>query len=797
MPRRGSRRRKAGIATGVAALLLVASVVVTGLILVYRPLPTIDGEYRLLGIEQRAEVLRDEHGVPHIYAQTAHDLFYLQGYVTAQDRLFQMDLYRRAGAGRLAEVLGEPALDSDRYMRTIGLARVAAGELPLVREDTRAALVAYADGVNKFLEQHGESLPIEFLVLGYRPAKWTAVDSIVVAKLQAYDAATNYRQELLRANLALRFGTEVLATLMPDPATRSAAVDASAWAAVAPLLSAGIGSPGEAALRAVLPAAGLGAGSNCWALSGPKTASGKPILAGDTHLAVRNPSIWYEIGLEGAGYKLVGFSFAGIPAIVIGHNDRIAWSLTYAYTDTQDLFVERQDPADPRRYEYRGAFEPATFIREVIGVKGRSDPVVVDVAITRHGPIITPILKDQAAPLALRWTALDPARLLDFVFELARARSWAEFRAAAADFTGAAVSACYADVDGHIGYQLIGRLPARKGDGQMPVPGWTGEYDWSGLLAADANPSVSDPPAGMIVNANDRPTQDPRGVGYVGEWDPAFRATYISQRLAAIPKADLAAMRALQTDFTSPPVARFREAILSATTGTDLGREAQAVVRSWDGRLGADSPGAAVYETWFVGMCESVFKDKLGDALYREYADDGRMGFALYQLIGRPSDPWFAELGDAAVRGRDAIAGRALDEAARDLAARFGPDPKAWRWGDVHTITFKHPLAIGPLALLLNIGPLKRPGDGYSVNNQAYSLVDPFAVDTHPSQRMIADLSDLDAALSVTPEGQSGQPGSKFWGDQAPLWAAGDYKPMRFSREKLGRIEGELVFRPR
>ena len=496
------RRGRAGIVAATIALIVIASLVLTGLILVYRPLPTIDGEFRLLGLDQRAEILRDSYGVPHIYAQTAHDVFYLQGYVTAQDRLFQMDLYRRAGAGRLAQVLGDPALDSDKQFRTFGLARVAARELTLLREDTRANLTAYADGVNKFLEQHGDSLPLEFVILGYRPERWSALDSIIVAKLQAYDAAGNIQQELLRVGLATRFGPAVLPTLMPDPSGRSASVDGDAWAAVAPYLAPEASTlPGEAALSSLLPGAGAGVGSNCWALAGARTATGKPILAGDPHLAVRNPSIWYEIGLEGAGYKLVGFSFAGIPGIVIGHNDRIAWSLTYAYTDTQDLFLEHQDPTDPRRYEYKGQFEAATFQRESIDVKGRADPAMIDVAITRHGPIITPVLEGQTVPLALRWTALDPGHLVDFVFEIARAGNWQEFRAAAADFSGAAVSACYADVDGHIGYQLIGQLPARKGDGQIPVPGWTGEYDWTGVLPADANPSILDPAGGARSQA--------------------------------------------------------------------------------------------------------------------------------------------------------------------------------------------------------------------------------------------------------------------------------------------------------
>ena len=791
-----SRRGKAAAVAASIALLLVASLVLTGLILVYRPLPTIDGEYRLIGLKQRAEVLRDAYGVPHIYAQNVYDLFYLQGYVTAQDRLFQMDLYRRAGSGRLSEVLGEATLDADRQMRTYGFARVAARELEILRPETRAALEAYADGVNKFLEQRGESPPLEFVVLGYRPHLWTALDSIVVAKLQSYDAAGNYPLELLRADLAMRLGTDALATLLPDPSVRSASIDETAWAAVKPLLSTGTARPGEAALRNVLPLA-TWSGSNCWALAGSRTRSGKPILAGDTHLAVRNPSIWYEIGVEGAGYKMVGFSFAGVPGIVIGHNDRIAWSLTYAYSDTQDLFVERQDPNDPRRFEYRGAFETATFVRETIEVKGRAEPVVMDVAITRHGPIITPVLKGQTAQLALRWTALEPGHLLDFLYALNRARNWDEFRSAAADFSGAAVSACYADVDGHIGYQLVGQLPVRRGDGRLPMPGWTGEYDWTGMVPAGANPSVADPASGIIVNSNDRPTQDSGAAGYEGEWDPGFRATYLRQRLAVITNADLPEMGRLQTDFTSLPVARFRETILSATVTGEAATRAQGLIREWDGTLAADSAGAALYEGFLVHLAERTFKTRLGAELFVRYAREARPAFALYQLLAQADHPWFTETGAPGARGRDALVAFALEDAMRDLADRMGDDPAGWSWGRLHTLTFRHPLGIGPLGLLLNIGPLRRAGDDDSVNDGAYDFAEPYAQDTHASQRMIADLSDLDLSLSITPEGQSGQPGSKYWGDQTTLWNAGDYKPMRFSKDRLGKIDGMLVFRPR
>src|SRR5439155_1218731 len=268
-----------------------------------------------------------------------------------------------------------------------------------------------------------------------------------------------------------------------------------------------------------------------------------------------------------------------------------------------------------------------------------------------------------------------------------------------------------------------------------PVPGWTGEYDWTGLVPAEANPNALDPPGGVVENSNDRPSSDPRSAGYAGEWDPGFRGAYLTQRLGARDTWDLAATRVLQTDFASAPAARFREVILAPPPRTDLQRRAQQIVRDWTGVLGAESAGAAIYESWLVHMLDRTFRDKLGDTLYTSWLDNGRSTFALYELVQRPDDPWFVTLGDRSVRGRDALSALALGDAVTELGRRFGADPSAWRWGDVHTITFAHPLGIGPLALLLSVGPLKRPGDENSVNKETFALSQPYAVITHPSER--------------------------------------------------------------
>jgi len=796
------RRRPRLRAVGMALVLVVLLAVVGALaFLIYRPQATLDGDYRLLGLDERGEIVRDRYGVPHIYAQTAHDLFFLQGYAIAQDRLFQLDLLRRTGRGRLSEVLGEAGLETDTFIRTIGLARAAELDAALLSEQARGALGAFAEGVNKLIEQRGEAIPIEFLLLGYKPEPWRAADPLVILKLQSYDLATNYGTELSRANVAARAGPAAVTPLFPDPDLRPpAALEDGAWASVREAFRTPAEIPGLDGLRALFGDAGNGLGSNCVALAGSRTASGRPLLEGDPHLSVRNPAIWYEIGLHGAGYDVAGFSIPGLPGIGIGHNARVAWTFTVAYTDVEDFFVEQPDPTDPRRFMFKGASEAATAIREQITVKGKIDPIPFDVLVTRHGPLMQGVLKNQLAPLALRWTALDGGRTMDALLAAARATDWSSFRAAMADVSGATLSACYADVDGHIGYVLAGALPDRaKGDGRLPVPGWTGEYEWRGVLEASANPNRLDPPEGYVVNANDRPVTDPGSAAFTGEWDPGFRAGHLLNAVKDLKGSTIETLRSIQTDYTSPPVTAFRDAILAAVPRSPLAARAQDIVRRWDGTLSVGSSGAAMYESWLVHMVDRTFHDKLGDAVYRDYLSNGRATFALYLMLARPNDRWFVALGDPAVRGRDAVSALALDDAFADLRDRLGADPTKWRWGSLHTVTFAHPLSPGlpnPLRALFDIGPYERAGDGYSVNNGAYSLVTPYELSSHASERMLVDLGDLDNSRSVLPTGQSGQPLSRHWGDQTALWLRGELHPMWFTRARI--VEPDvLVLRPR
>lgn len=788
--------RRTARALALALVLILTTVVVMLAIVVYRPHPVIDADVRLLGMHERGEIVRDRYGVPHIFARNAHDLFFMQGYVLAQDRLFQMDLYRRAAHGRLSEVLGEATLAADKLTRTLSLSRAAARDLELLGPEGRAGAEAFAEGVNKYLEQHGESLPLEFLLLGYRPGAWSPVDSIAIVKLQAYDQAVNFQGELVRTSVAQRLGPAAIPTLFPEPAG-TAGIEA-AWARIAPYLGAPTSSSleGSETLHAILGDAGPGAGSNCWALSGTRTASGKPLFAGDPHLGVRNPSIWYEVALEGAGYNVAGFTIPGVPGVIVGHNDRVAWSLTVAYVDQQDLFLERQDPADLRRFLYQGRSEAATVHRELIRVKGRAEPVPFDVVVTRHGPIVTPVMKGQQAPFALRWTALDGGRNLDGILALDRSRDWTSFRAAAALIEGPALTLCYADVDGHIGAALVGRVPQRAGadDGRLPLPGWTGEHEWREPLAPERNPSVLDPTEGVVVFSNQK-WATLENAGSPAEWDPGFRAARVREILSGVTKATVDDFRRFQTDVASLPSRRLREPLLAAAAATPLAARSQALVREWDGALVADSAAAAIYETFLVKLIERTFKDKLGETLYPEYLANGRPGLAIYELVARPTDPWFAELGTTA-QGRNAIAGLALDDAAKELEGRQGADPAKWRWGAFHRIKFEHPLGSAIPFGLLNIGPFERPGDDDTVNDAPYHFTTPYDLRSHASLRTVVDLADLDNSWSVLPTGQSGQPYAKHWGDQTPLWLRGDLKPMPLSRARID-AEGTLVLRAR
>ena len=804
-------RKIAGIAAGVVA----GAAGATGVALVTalrRPVPRWSGTLAVPGLGAPVEVLRDRWGVPHVYARSNADLFMAQGYLHAQDRLWQMELQRRTGHGQLAELFGPIALDTDRFVRVLGFGRVARREAVLLDGAEREVAEAYCRGVNACIAQQRRRLPLEFVLLGHRPQPWESADLLVWGKMMALTLSMNWTTEVLRARIVAAVGAERAAAIDPTyplhwPLTVPPGLDYAA--------SLGT-SAGPAADEPLLGRQGGEPGSNAWVVGGARTESGGPLLANDPHLALQMPSLWYEMHLEGGDYAVAGATIPGAPGVIIGHNARVAWGVTNGMIDVQDLYSERFDPADPqgRRYEFRGAWEEAEVVREVIVVRDkprdrRTRTETVEVRITRHGPIVSELIpradgQESSEPLALRWTALEPGRLHAAVLGINRARDWGEFRAALADWTVPPQNFVYADVEGQIGYALGGDIPVRaQGDGLLPVPGWTGEWEWAGIIPPEENPHALNPPEGFVATANNRIVGDDFGHPVIGEWATSYRVSRIREMLLRTPRHTVESFARIQADRRSAPglawIELAREGRLPVAPGDRVAADARAVLAAWDGVLSADSVG---------GLVATVLCQRLLDRAYREIAGPLGTVTGLGAFVGMPgnayrqralpnlldsllgADPgWLADGDDPEAIIADAWA--ATVAALRDA---WGDDVAAWRYGLAHRLTLRHPLAINRLlARWLNRGPISTGGDGETVNMGGLN-VGPTGLVSYaaPSYRQILDPTDWDRSCAIHPTGQSGHPASPHYADFFASWLTGEYHPLPWTR---GAVEKAAAHR--
>lgn len=753
-----------------------------GVYLVRRAFPQISGTIGVPGLGDPVEVIRDRWGIPHLFAPSARALFFAQGFVHAQDRLWQMELNRRAASGRLAEIFGEAALPTDRFLRTIGLRRAAEAHLGGLSPQAKQNLEAYAAGVNAFLAQARGRLPLEFAILRFAPEPWTPADSLAYGKLMAWVLGGDWRVEILRLQLVERFGEGALDRLVPD------------YPPGAPVIAPGAAPPDRA------PGAGGGGssgeipglGSNNWVVAGDRTATGSPLLANDPHLEAQMPAVWYLMHLSGGPYDVAGATFPGVPGVIIGHNRDIAWGVTNANPDVQDLYLERFHPQDPTRYRYKDAWVQAQVIRESIKVKGRPDPVVEVVRITRHGPIINNVVRGLPAFMALRWTALESSTIVEAVDGINRAASWAEFRQALRAWDTPAQNFVFAHRNGEIGYQLPGRIPVRARDtGGLPAPGWTGEHEWTGYLPFEALPSVHRRD-GFIVTANNRiaPPGYPHFLGR--DWDVGFRAQRITELLSQGPQSAETFQR-IQTDVTSLPGKALVAALRDVRIGDSALQPHFAELLAWDGVLSPDSRAAAIYQALLDALLKDVFRDVLDEAVYGRYLRNyGTAVQALLALLGEPRSAWWRGSRDRLVEG-------ALREAVRTLEQRLGRDRGTWRWGRLHQPTFTHPIGrIKALAWVFNTTPPAVGGDAFTVNNTAFHPEEPFRQIVVASYRQILDPADWDRSLVIHTTGQSGLPFHRHYRDFAGRWARGEYVPLLFSRARIEEAAaGRLVLTPR
>ncbi|GCF08869.1 penicillin acylase family protein [Dictyobacter arantiisoli] len=788
-----------------------------------RRAPASSGTQQLTGLHATVEVLTDRFGVPHIYAQNDDDLYYAQGYIHAQQRLWQMDLNRRIGSGRLSEIFGDVTLKTDRFCRRLGMHRIAAAEVSKLNPEDLRIVEAYVRGINSFIEQNSKQLPIEFTLLRYQPEAWKIADVIQWGKLQAWSLSGNWESELIRARLVAKLGVE-----------RTAQLEAGYDPQHPLIIPSGVAYQGTnlgllEQYEQIRNLSGLGSqgGSNNWVVDGSMTQSGSPILCNDPHLEQTTPSIWFECHLISADMDVSGASFPGAPGIIIGRNKHISWGVTNAVSDIQDLYIEKFDPEQPGRYEFAGQWEEAQIFREEIIVKGQDTPCIEEVRVTRHGPIITymPSLAQSLAnafeagtveqPLALRWTAFDSNTMLTAIRQLNRASNWDEFRTALHDWDAPPQNIVYADTTGNIGYIMAGAIPIREqGQALLPVPGWTGAYEWTGLIPFNELPQSYNPAEHFIVTANNRVIDDTYPYYISHEWVNGYRAQRIKDLLVSKEKLTVDDMGAIQNDQYALPAQEIVPMILKLEATTGIKRATHEILQAWDYQIKTDSIGASLYTTFLRTLERIVLDAIIGDdeelLQYYQGKSQGALGDAngyrnrdiplLIRLLRRQDDAWFSHsaLPNGPTSWKMALE-RAFDATIEGLRAKLGNNILRWQYGLIHTMIYRHPLGNNKaLAARFNRGPFQVGGNGDTVNVSHATLNDPTNVVVVASYRQIIDMQPNGTSCAIHAPGQSGHPASKHYDDFIPLWLEGTSHPMyRDRKDIITNSEGKLILNPK
>jgi penicillin amidase len=754
-------------AAAIAGALLAASLVLAligATFLVMGPLPSRRGRVAIPGLKASADARFDRQGVPHIRAVLETDAWRVLGFIHASDRLFQMELRRRAAEGRLAELFGAAAVAMDREARVNGYSRSAQRDWDGLQEPERAALEAYADGVNAFLQE--EVMPIEIRALSLAPEPWTPIDSLAFARMMENGLSVADAPEQAAFDDAVSRGLDKAVALMDASQPGPPQIDRE----IAALL-AGFAKPKGPAPAATERAT---AGSNAWALSGRHTATGKPLLAGDPHLAAERPGVWYAAHLTSAdGLNAIGLTLPGTPGFIIGHDGRVAWSLTMHQADDSDLYLEQVD-WEAKTYRRDGGSVPLQLERETIHVKDGAD-AIVEVARTVHGPIVERLDGPPGYALSRAFAPADVPQGPRAFLEAPRARNRAELVAAWSRYAGPSVNVCWAESTGAVGMKVAGAIPRRRsGDGRFPVPGWISAYDWDGTIPAGSLPADTQDRDGLVASANDDWSASGSRLPYPGVFAEPDRVRRARELGSAVRAATVADMRAMQNDVYSPYAARI-VAVLSRMSFLDPGaRRAQSVLSSWDAR--AETRGAS---RLFFAFVKEARKEAGGPGVRVTWSMLERMidGSGAQAFWGDPATPRAA--------ARTGAIERALARAIETVEHEDGKDPARWSWGKLHRLTYEHPFAsVLPTAIAdgLRFGPIARPGEWHTLDVSGFPLRgDGYDVTEIPSARLIVDLAAPDASRFVLPLGQSGQLFDRHASDQLHAWSTGRDFPLPFS----------------
>ncbi|UJP09483.1 penicillin acylase family protein [Microbacterium sp. KUDC0406] len=854
----------------VAAILVIATAAAFFLAwTVQRSFPQTDGQTSLQGLQSKVLVQRDDRGIPTITANSTDDLFFAEGYTHAQDRFFEMDFRRHTTAGRLSEMFGESQAGTDAFLRTLGWREVAEQEVANLDETTLGYYEAYAKGVNAYLSSRsGTDLSLEYAVLGiqnpgYKPEPWEPADSVAWLKAMAWDLRTNIEDETERAQLAATLdpaaAAQTLQQLYPSyPFDRNPVIvpTISKVPAVATTAdtAAFTGSEGKDAAQALnsvewqqadsvieaasmlLGGVGEGIGSNSWVVSGQLTETGKPLLANDPHLGAALPSVWYQVQLKCAKvsdacpFDVGGYSFSGLPGIVIGHNAKIAWGFTNLTTDVTDLYIEK---VDGDQYWRDGKLVPMEVREETIKVAGGKD-IPLTIRSTVHGPIVSGLTPDftgiaekpaleqgratdagavipgdaAGAPaegdyaVSLRWTALDAGTTASAIFALSKAQDFDQFRYAASLFDVPAQNLIYADREGNIGYQAPGRLPIRgAGDGWLPQPGWDSAYDWTGYIPFEKLPVSYNPSSGYIVTANNAIVTDDYEYFLTKDWDYGYRAgriAHLIERKAAAGPLTAQDLRDIQMDdemWIGKQLAIAMDGVGVEGKGP---KAAVQLLRTWDAQNTADSAAAAYANVLWSNLVQDIFAEREKPL---PITGQGRLFTVVGAMLENPDDPLWTN-GKLGVDGMDEMLAHAAEQAYTELAGLQGESITRWNWGSLHALTLRSATlgksGIAPIEMLFNRGPYTVSGGASVVNATGWMLGESYATTTVPSMRMVVDLEEFDRSSWIHLTGASGHAFNEHYTDQTEDWAAGRQDHWVFSRKAVAKAAVDtLVLTPK
>lgn len=778
----------------IAALLVIGATVGGFFYFFSTAVPNYEGELTVEGLIHPVSIKTDDHGIPHIKAQNERDLYFAQGYMVARERLFQMDMTRLAGRGELSTVFGERTLQKDRFLRTIGIFRHAKASFKLLSDESKTLLWAYANGVNAFIDSE-ENRPREYFILGVEPEYWVPEDSIAAATLLGYSLTRSKKIDLVLHKIRENVGDDVVRQIIPHypdfaPTLSQDGRIFNTPAELPPMVEntnlADL-NQGENEVFDSFPFPLEIAASNWMIFSGKLTASGKPMFAGSPDLAPTLPGMFYIMHLNAGDIDIMGGVFPGLPGMgPLAFNGDIAYSAVNGRGDELDYFFEKLNPKNPDQYLTETGYREFEIIEETIFIKTddgmQQEPLRI--RVSRHGPMISNVLPDAPPDTAMMWAGLDrPALDIEGFFGLMKAKNIDDFRKAAEKVNTINLGLGYADKEGNIGWQFLASTPIRKkGDGSLPVPGWTGEYDWNGYVPFEQVPFEFNPPAGYVASFNNDPGKANYFTSNFYLFERAIRFREL-MRERPVQKVTFAELKDMQLDTVSSVAARWVPIVLNVCESDVSLKTCEKLFQNWDYRIEMDSNAATLFNYFYLVFMGDVLKDDIGEEIwsmslrtdYLYYVPD----LVVSQIINKPNHDFYDDRETAAHEQRDDIIRRSMTEAIRYLVEKAGSDPVEWRWGDLHKMPFNH--ALGSKLSFLNLEPVSTNGSHHTINSGFWNTKKPFEMSAGGVIRIMVDFSNVGQSTIISPPGQSGHYLSPYYDDLVDMWARGDQVPMNFA----------------